>query len=121
MTEAGTSPSSPRKDLIQRDQCIFTSTTHIAGLSAARKKKTVLIFFVEFDAFCQQKKQHFNFLLLLQFSTLGKSINFTNSTNLTSFKCRFNVVFVENQDDLNLFTNPDTCYIPSQTQGKLIC
>ena len=78
--------------------------------------------FVEFEAFCQQqKKQHMIFLFLFQLSTLGKSINFTNSTNLTSFRCRFNVVFVENQDNLNLFTNPDTCYIPFQTQGKLIC
>ena len=90
-------------------------------LVCGEEKRKQCLYFVEFDAFCQQKKQHFNFLFLLQLSTLGKSINFTNSTNPTSFKCRFNVVFVENQDDLNLFTNPDTCYVPSQTQGKLIC
>ena len=92
-----------------------------SSLVCGEEKRKQCLYFVEFDAFCKQKKQHFNSLFLLQLSTLGKSINFTNSINLTSFKCRFYVVFVENQDDLNLITNLDTCYIPSQTQGKLIC
>ena len=79
MTEAGTSPSSPRKDLIQRDQCIFTSTTHIACLSAARKKGKVLIF-VEFDAFCQQKNPTYNLLLLLHLST-PREVEYMNQFN----------------------------------------
>ena len=79
MTEAGTSPSSPRKDLIQRDQCIFTSTTHIAALSAAKKKENSAYILWNLMQFANKRNNILIFLFFAQLLTLGKSINLTNS------------------------------------------
>ena len=87
MTEAGTSPSSPRKDLIQRDQCIFTSTTHLACLSAARKKRKSA-YFCRIWCILSTKKPTYNLLLLLHLSTQGKILKisiFKEDLNNTSF------------------------------------